>query len=313
MPQQKSMFELNPLVPDDIGRNTPFESTWDLFKTHLVREGKTENTWRAFEADLKVMREFFDGKFPVGQFTTTRLNQFLDWMESKRGKPCSRKTYARRVTTVKVYFGWLYHLEVLGHDPAKPILQRSGPAPLSEVLSPKQIETALAFTLTMRRKEDHDYRPELLFRLLLDTGIKKSEAMRLLPGDVDHTNPDHPLVHVRHKTRDVYKERRIPLEPEWVDLLDLYLEQYAPKTEIFECTPRNLEYVLADIGEGAQIPFKVSFEVMRWTSAVRDHLNGVDEQRIREKMGLSESSWYETGQKVKKLAERVEREDQMRI
>src|SRR5690606_7416011 len=100
-----------------------------------------------------------------------------------------------------------------------------------------------------------------------------------------------------------YKERRIVLDPEWVRLLDVYLAQYTPKDDLlFSCTARNLEYVLSDIAEGAGLPVKISFEMLRWMSAVRDYRAGMDAEWIRDKLGLSEASWVETFSKIKQLA-----------
>ena len=43
--------------------------------------------------------------------------------------------------------------------------------------------------------------------------------------------------------------------------------------------------------------------MLRWTCAVRDYRAGVDPNTIREKLGLSEISWYETFAKIKRLAD----------
>ena len=307
--RQMPLFPDEPQTTADINRHTSLKATMTLFQQHLHREGKSEHTIKAFAADLRLVGEFLGEDMAVSKFTTSNLNHFLEWLEIGRGVPCSRKSYARRVTTIKVYFKWLHSLGAIRHDPAKAILQRSGPAPLSEVLSLEQIDTAIAFSQTVQRKDEHDFRPEFLFRLLVNTGIKKSEAARLTLEDIDRTNPQHPILFVRQRTRNVYKERRIVLDPDLLELLDLYIEQYSLESAVFDCTSRNLEYILTDIGEGAKIPFKLSFEVMRWTSAVRDYRNGIDEQAIREKMGLSEASWYETSNKIRKLTERLEMQE----
>jgi integrase/recombinase XerD len=102
----------------------------------------------------------------------------------------------------------------------------------------------------------------------------------------------------------VYKERHIPIDLAWLDVLDEYLEQYKPTDTLFTCTARNLEYILRDMQIGAGIETKVSFEILRWTSAVRDYLNGMDMDDLREKMGLSRISWRETSTKIVKLAEK---------
>ncbi len=51
--------------------------------------------------------EFFGDDMVLDKFTTTKLNRFMDWIETGRGVPCSRKSYARRVTTLKVFFKFL--------------------------------------------------------------------------------------------------------------------------------------------------------------------------------------------------------------
>lgn len=304
--RQLPLFNDEPATPDDIHKGTVLKHTLKLFMEHLRKEGKSEHTIKAFAADLDLLMEALGKDVTVGRYSTSDLNRFLHWLEFERDVPCSRKSYARRVTTLKVYFRWLNGIGAIPHDPAKAVLQRSGPAPLSDALSPMQIRAVVDFARGMRyrRTDEQDTRPELLFRLLLDTGIKKNEAMQLTLADIDRSNPRQPILNVRFKVRNVFKERNIELDPEWVKLLDLYLVQYKIKDTIFNCTSRNLEYILTDLGTGGGIPFKLSFEVMRWTSAVRDFRSGMEEGHIRQKLGLSEISWHETGSKIRQIAEK---------
>lgn len=299
--KQLPLFPSQPASPDEISKHTPVGATLEHFRKHLSQDGKSSHTIKAFIGDMNLLCEYTGETTTIGTYTTTSLNEYLDWMENRRGVPCSRKTYARRVTTLKVYFKWLKTLNAIKHDPALAILQRSGPAPLSNVLMPEQVEAILKAAQAHKRGDEIDYRPELLFRLLLQTGIKKSETGRLTLEDFDMDNPDHPTLLIKHKARNVYKERRIVLEADLISLLELYVAQYNPKDTLFTCTTRNLEYILTAIGEEAEVPFKLSFEVMRWTMAVRDWRSGEDEEYIREKLGLSQTSWYETSSKIKRL------------
>lgn len=300
--KQLPLFPSEPTSQSDISKHTPLSATYDHFRYYLMKEGKSEHTVKAFMGDLKLFAEYVGEDVEVAHFTTTKLNDFLHWMENGRGIPCSRKTYARRVTTIKVYFKWLRHLSAIPHDPAAAVLQRSGPAPLNHALNPKQIQAVILAAMNIKKGEEVDTRPELLFQLLLQTGIKKSETERLSLKDFDRSNPEHPTILLRHKLKDVYKERRLEIEPDLLRLLDEYIEQYKPKETVFTCTTRNLEYILTDLGKIAGIDYKLSFEGMRWSMAVRDYRMGVEEERIREKLGLSQASWYETNQKIKRLA-----------
>lgn len=303
--RQLPLFSSQPQTTEDIHPGTPFAATFDLFAQHLTKAGKSTHTVTAFTHDLALVGEYLGDETLLREFTTSDLESFLHWLEYGRDVPCSRKSYARRVTTLKVYFKWLHSVGAIIHDPAKAVLQRSGPAPLSDVLSPEQYEAALDAARGMRtRKGEPDTRPELLLTLLATTGIKKNETMSLTPASVEEGFDGHQArLNVRFKVRNVFKERNIAIDTDWVRLLELYLAQYAPKNTIFDCTSRNLEYVLTDIGKLADLPFKLSFEVLRWTCGVRDMRAGMEEEAIRQKLGLSEISWHETGNKIRRLVE----------
>lgn len=306
-------FRQLPLFPTDtehaLTRHSRLAEARAPFLAYLRREGCSEHTLKAFSSDLKLVEEYFGEDFALKEFTTTRLNRFLDWLERGRGVPCSQKSYARRVTTLKVFFRFLRTERVLPYDPAEALLQRSGSAPLQPVLSEGEIAQLLACTTSLRLAENPDPRPDLLVRLLLDTGIKKGECMRLRPDDVVRADPQHPYLLVRHpRPGNVYRERKVPLDPEWLEVLDEYLAQYRPEDTIFDCTARNLEYVLHDTALAAGITTRVSFEILRWTSAVRDFCRGLDPEVLREKMGLSRISWRETSQKIALLADRYRAE-----
>ena len=132
----------------------------------------------------------------------------------------------------------------------------------------------------MTRGATADSRPVFLFNLLLETGIKKAEAGRIKLDEIVPSDSQRATLHVKHHFRNVYKERRIELAPLMLELLDRYRQQYKPQEQIFECTTRNLEYILTDIGARAKAPFKLSFEVMRWTMAVRYFRAGAADERI---------------------------------
>mgnify|MGYP001191753497 CR=1 FL=1 len=300
--RQLPMFPTEPVVEEDLSASTHLRDSVTLFQQRLIKDGKSAHTVESFTSDLQLFAEFVGAGQRLGSVTTGDLNAFLRWLEYERGVPCSRKSYARRVTTLKVFFKWLHALGALPADPALAVLQRSGPAPLAAILSAEDVFACQSAARGLRGGPKPDARPALLFGLLLDTGIKKSEAMRLTPEDFHQEGPE-PILHVRKTgAGDVYHERRLPLSDGLLPVLDQYLEQYTPKTSLFTCTARNLEYVLENLGELAGVERKISFEMMRWTSAVRDYQAGRDPNAIREKLGLSRISWVETLRKIRQLS-----------
>jgi integrase/recombinase XerD len=273
------------------------------FLDHLRRDGRSPHTISAFASDMRLVAEFFGDQTVLDEFTTTKLTRFMEWIEHGRGAACSRKSYARRVTTLKVFFKFLKEDHILPDDPAAALLQRSGAAPLQTILTDEEIERLLSHTALLRLGDKPDARPDMLLRLLLDTAIKKSECMLLELAHIQRDDPARPILLVRHKKPgNVYKERKIALDPDWLNVLGEYVEQYKPRRLIFDCTARNLEYVLSDTATAAGVEGKVSFEILRWTSAVRAYQRGVDLEELREKMGLSRISWRETSDKITRLA-----------
>ena len=82
------------------------------------------------------------------------------------------------------------------------------------------------------------------------------------------------------------------------------MDQYKPDEKLFPWTDRNLEYVLTNVGREAGLEH-MSFEMLRWTCAVRDYAEGMDPQKLRNKLGLSQISWYEVETKLAILARRA--------
>ena len=279
----------------------------ESFDEYMVRKGFSDNTIKAFRNDLKITTEYLGPDTPLLRIRTDDLEGYLHWLQHDRGKPCSAKTLARRITTLKVFFSWIHGIGVLGSDPAEPIVQQSARTPLPTIL--REDEISRLVRVTQNRLLDHknsDARPYLLVNLLLQTGMKKAECARLLITDFDVSNPQSPEITIRYPDeRHAHKNRTIGLTPAMAPALNQYLEQYKPENHLFECTPRNLEYILDEVGQEAGIKqIQVGFEALRWTAAVRDFRTGMPEERLRQKMGLSKISWRETREKIYQLVGR---------
>jgi site-specific recombinase XerD len=307
--QQADLFPPGAFPQDDsniLTSDASIQAALGAFEKHMEDEGFSENTRKAFASDMRLLGKYLGIGQPIGEIGTKNLNDFLNWLLHERGVPCSPKSYARRVTTLKVFFGWLQETGVLVSNPAASVVQVSVSSPLPTVPSDEDIMKALAVTTVMRRGNDEakpDARPHLLLTLLLQTGIKKGEAMAIVPNHIDRDDPNAPLLFVRYKNpRLRYKERKIALEPSWLETLDEYLAQYEPPDTLFTCTARNLEYILSDVSVAAGLKQgTLSFENLRWASALRDYKKGEEHGEIRQKLGLSKISWRETRSKLDRL------------
>ncbi|MCL4368381.1 MAG: tyrosine-type recombinase/integrase [Actinobacteria bacterium] len=264
----------------------------------LEADGRSIHTVKAFVGDLRLLARFLGSGVAIRTIGTHDLKNFLEWMLNRRGVPCSPKTYSRRVTSIKAFFRWLSEAGVLAEDPAASVAQQTVLSPLSEVLTPEEEQAALDAADILRRGPRPDARPYALLSLLLQTGIKKSECQGIHLNHVDLNSPEGPILFVRYgDVRKRYRERKLPLEGAWIPAFREYLAQYSP---------RRLEYLLEDIGEAAGLDKHLSFNMCRWTAALRDYSAGVDKDRIRQKLGLSKIQWREVGAKLDRLAARAQ-------
>ncbi len=184
----------------------------------LEEEGKSIHTVKAFTGDLRLLGKFIGGGMSINAIGTHDLKNFLDWMLNHRGVPCSPKTYARRVTSLKSFFRWLNDAGILTHDPAEEVPQQTVLAPLPTVLNPDEVAAALAAADAMRTGDDPDARPYTLLALLLETGIKKGECLGIHINHIDLNSADGPILFVRYgDVRKRYKERKLTLSQAWVD------------------------------------------------------------------------------------------------
>ena len=290
-------------APVNLSADSSLAAAITAFHGQMLRQGFSENTVKAFQADLRLLTKHMAANRSVGSVAQSDLEQFLAWMRADRGVPCSPKSYARRLTTLKVFFGWLAEAEVIPTDPAAPLIHQHPTTPLPELLYDDQVTTLLKVTRDLLWAPKPDARPHLLVTLVLQTGIKKGECMEIKLAHIDLSNPQAPALYVRYEDpRKTLKERKLALGPTFTAVYKQYLREYQPKEYLFECTARNLEYVLEDAAVQAGIASGVSFEQLRWTAAVRDYRNGMPADQLRQKLGLSMITWRETLPKVQKLA-----------
>jgi len=290
-------------APSRLTPSSSLAEALDEFDTAMMLKGFTDNTVAAFRADLRILAGFLSPSRPIGDISTRDLNNFLTYLLRGRGRPCNPKSYARRITTLKVFFGWLAESGARPGDPAAPLIHQPVSTPLPRVLSDTEIEQLRAAARQMMAGDKPDPRPALLLELLLSTGMKKSECMGIHLAHLDLTNPQTPLVHIRYQeARQHHKERTLRLPAGIVPLIRAYRQVYQPVEHLFDCTARNLEYVLRDLALAAGLSCGVSFEALRWTAALRDYQAGMDEQALRRKLGLSQLRWKETVEKLERLA-----------
>ncbi|MEN8172285.1 MAG: hypothetical protein ABFS03_05335, partial [Chloroflexota bacterium] len=226
----------------------------------------------------------------------------LDWMVKERGVPCSPKTLARRITSIKAFFRWLHQGGAVLVDPAEKVVQKTVRSPLPEVLNPAERATILELAESYLQAASPDTRYFALASLLLATGIKKGELLNLSPNHIDFDAPDGPQLFVRYANPNYrYKERKIQLPDDWLEAYEKYTNQHPLTDKLFPWSPRRLEYLLEDLSTQAGLDKQLSFSMCRWTCALTDWQSKMERDQIRQKLGISKVQWREVSEKLRRL------------
>ncbi|HEX7434401.1 MAG TPA: site-specific integrase, partial [Anaerolineaceae bacterium] len=231
-----------------ITQSTTLPPALKAWEYYLNDQGRSIHTVKAFTADVNLLANYLIPDRTLGSISTQDLNHFLTWLETKRGVPCSPKSLARRITSIKAFFRWLHQGAVLMVDPAEKVLQQSVLSPLPTVLTPDEVKRVMLTANELRQAKKPDARPYILVSLLLNTGLKKGECLGLSQNHIDLDAANGPILFVRYATqRNRYKERKITLPKEWIAAYLEYLAQYQPVETIFPWSQRRLEYLLEDL------------------------------------------------------------------
>jgi integrase/recombinase XerD len=295
------------LATAHITPQTPLLPAINAWRIFLDDQGHSPHTIKAFTADLNLLATYLPPDRTLGSISTTELNNFLSWMQKGRGVPCSPKSLARRITSLKAFFRWLHEYGVLLVDPAEKVVQMSVISPIPTVLTPFEVQALLEAAQSHRRTQNPDIRYFALLDLLLNTGIKKSETLALSVNHVDLEAPNGPVLFVRYASpQHRYKERKISLPESWVEVYPEYKARHNITDRLFPWSPRRLEYLLEDLSLEAGLAKHVSFEMCRWTCALSDMLSGMEPEKIRQKLGISKIQWREVSMKLTRLAGQAE-------
>ena len=286
---------------------SPALQAWEIF---LTDKGSSPHTIIAFLGDLRLLASYLPPDRQVGEISLADLNNFLRWLEHERGVPCSPKTLARRITSLKSFFRWLHEGGAIPSNPAEKVVQKSVRSPLPEIMTPDEVNEIKTTAESYRHQTNPDLRSYTLFTLLLATGIKKGECLSLSPNHIHLDAPDGPLLFIRYANpQNRYKERKIALPQEWINAFQEYKVLYDLNDRLFPWSARMLEYILEDLGTDAGMDKRVSFSMCRWTCAVQDWREGIDQNKIRQKLGISEVQWREVSRKLHTLSRDESDED----
>jgi len=277
-----------PSHPSTITPNTSLNRAANAYIEHLQHRVEikdlAQSSFDAMRRDIEVAGRIIGLHRPISDLGRRDFHQKLIGALRQQ---YSDATVARRVATTNGFISWLADQNA-AHLPTIPTPKVDEGLPT--ILHDGQVRRLLEATAA-----EDDPQPAFLVRLLLSTGIKAYEAMRLQVQDM-HLNAEPPFVTIRGKGR---KHRNIHVPPQLKSYYDAYRARYNPVDKVFTVVTRTLEKELASFSDDLDAP--ISFSSLRWTSAYRDLRRGMDHERIRRKLALSPATWDDTLERLQRL------------
>jgi len=171
----------------------------------------------SYENDLSVFFDYIAKEYQITAVNEVNPSIVRTWLASLKEDKLSSKTINRKISSLKAFFKYQLRLKKISASPLATITSLKVSKRLPSFVDEKSIQTLLT----------HDYFPEsfegktnyLIFELLYQTGIRRSELISLKESDV---NRNSSTIKVLGKGN---KERIIPISNQLVRIVDEYISE----------------------------------------------------------------------------------------
>lgn len=182
-----------------------------------LQRGRSENTLRAYEVDLRTMGTFLYSTRQVSAPHHVDVEMLREWLASMHEAQISRTTIARRISSVKNFFAWALKHQLVAEDPALRLAAPKKERRLPHVLQPGQIDRLLADTGEHTGQDGAadeaapqspqqlavHARDRVIAELLYASGLRISELVSLEVKDLDFSRRTLKVVGKGNKERMV--------------------------------------------------------------------------------------------------------------
>jgi integrase/recombinase XerD len=202
----------------------PLQARFTDACTAWLAKSPSNETRAAYGRELKQFLRFL-GMDPnhLDHLATVRPHHVSAWRDHLRERGLSNVAIMRKITVLRSLFSYLQVYGYTGANPAHSDFVTLPPVPRDGKtvgLSPEDCRRVLE---APSRTTAEGIRDRALFAVLAYTGCRVGELTRLRVGDYKTTG-GHRVLEIRGKGG---KERRVPLHPEAVERLEVWLERAA--------------------------------------------------------------------------------------
>jgi integrase/recombinase XerC len=194
----------------------------NLFLSSLQSRGMSENTLKAYRADLSDLIHFLEDKK-----LELSLESLREWMWRLSEAGATKSTMARKTSSAKAFTEFLYQRGELDTDPGLRLRAPKLDRTLPKVASERSLAEVFERLAQQAKEEDPSaLRDMCAFELLYATGMRVSELAGLNISEIDFSRM---LLRVTGKGN---KQRMLPYGQAAHSAIDLWLRKGRPKFEI---------------------------------------------------------------------------------
>lgn len=294
-----------------ISKNYPNETGnyFLLFIEALIASGKSQNTVNAYYNDLKVFFDFCDLKHipysPVSLIRPININMYFTFLISARNN--STSSISRKKYVLRLFLDYLSEQGELEKNPIpKESVIKEKARNLYKLPVYLEIDEIKSINNTIFKMYDDEfirYRNYFLFNIMISTGLRISEALKLDLSDLNYEG-NGKLLRINGKGD---KDRIIPIDIKQLnsgtqtnDFIQKYIDMREKlvimETALFiskrgaRLTPRYVQKELKLLTQNSDIKKNITPHKLRHTFATHLLKNGANIRHVQEILGHSSIS-----------------------
>lgn len=267
----------------------------DQFLNYLeFEQNYSSYTIKNYQIDLKEFKKFIQNK-DISLIEYNDIREYLLYLFDKKYK---KKTIARKVSSLRSFFKYLYSENIIKDNPMVLISNPKLDKKLPKFLNIGEIEKILTIP---DNKTPIGIRDALILEMLYSTGIRVSELINIKLDDINFHDRKIKILGKGNKERYVFFGQ-ICLEK-----LNNYLQNSRPllikkgidylflNKRSNQLSDRSVRKIVDDIAKKAELKMNISPHVLRHTFATHMLNEGADLKSVQELLGhenLSTTSIY---------------------
>lgn len=290
-------------IQENTNESYKLDELIDYYETCNRAEGKSPKTLSWYSANLRHFCIYLRSRHipdEINNIDIKLLREYILYLFKRncyqdhpytpvKLRPLSNTTIHGHVRTLRAFFNWLIKEEFIRENPTTSLKPPKLGQKVITILSDEEIKTVIN---TFNPKQPSDARNQAIFMLLIDTGLRIGEAIRLKMHDL-HLSEG--ILKVMGKGK---KERFVPIGNNSQKVIQRYLFRYRPKpinqdsgylflsSEGTPLTENGVKLMFARLAHRSGIQ-RIHAHLCRHTFATKFLINGGDVFTLQQILGHS--------------------------